>query len=244
MTADRTGAHPARHGTDRIGRAVDGVIDDVAAAIGPIKPRLRGWIHTVTAPVALLAGLALVVAAPTVDQRIAAAVFTLCGLVLFGTSAVYHRGTWSERVATVLRRADHSNIFLLIAGTYTPLSVALLPPATARNLLLVVWGGALVGILMRVLWLGAPRWLYVALYVALGWTAVAVLPAMVAGGGALVVGLVVAGGIVYTLGALVYARKWPDPSPTWFGFHEIFHVCTVVGWLLHWLAALLAVLAH
>ena len=104
--------------------------------------------------------------------------------------------------------------------------------------------GALVGILMRVLWLGAPRWLYVALYVALGWTAVAVLPAMVAGGGTLVVGLVVAGGIVYTLGALVYARKWPDPSPTWFGFHEIFHVCTVVGWLLHWLAALLAVLAH
>ena len=143
MTADRTGAHPARHGTDRIGRAVDGVIDDVAAAIGPIKPRLRGWIHTVTAPVALLAGLALVVVAPTVDQRIAAAVFTLCGLVLFGTSAVYHRGTWSERVATVLRRADHSNIFLLIAGTYTPLSVALLPPATARNLLLGLGSGHL-----------------------------------------------------------------------------------------------------
>lgn len=209
----------------------------------PLKPRLRGWIHTVTAPVALVAGIVLVVLAPTLPLRIACAVFTLCGVILFSTSAFYHRGRWSTRAAAALRRADHSNIFLLIAGTYTPTSVALLPPRTATQILTIVWGGALLGIVLRMAWLNAPRWLYVALYIALGWTAVAYLPALLAGGDWLIIGLIVAGGLVYTLGAVVYARKRPDPSPRWFGYHEIFHACTVLGWGMHWLAVLLAVIA-
>lgn len=208
----------------------------------PAKPRLRGWLHTVTAPVALVLGLVVVVLAPTPALRVACAVFTLCGVVLFGTSAFYHRGSWSPTTLAALRRADHSNIFLLIAGTYTPLCVSLLDRSTAALVLSIVWGGALVGILMRVFWLDAPRWLYVFLYVMLGWTAVWFLPAMVAGGGWVIVTLVILGGLVYTGGAIVYARKRPNPSPAWFGFHEIFHACTVVGWSLHWVAVLLAVL--
>lgn len=224
-------------------REINGDVDDRPQVTVPAKPRLRGWIHAVTAPVALVAGLALVVITPTLPVRVAGAVFTLCGVVLFSTSAFYHRGRWSAKAAAVLRRADHANIFLLIAGTYTPLAVALLDKQTAIQLLSIVWGGALLGILMRIFWLKAPRWLYVALYVALGWTALAYIPALLRGGSALIIGLVLAGGIVYTLGALVYARKWPNPSPYWFGFHEIFHVCTVLGWGMHWVGVLLAVLA-
>ena len=207
-----------------------------------LKPRLRGWIHAGTAPFALAASVVLVVLAPPVAPRVACAVFGLSAVLLFGTSAVYHRGTWSPRVAAVLRRLDHTNIFLIIAGTYTPLTVVLLPEPTARTLLTVVWSGALVGLLMRVLWLGAPRWLYVPIYVALGWVAVAYLGAFWSSGGPAVVWLVVAGGLAYTAGAVVYGTKRPDPSPRWFGFHEIFHALTVVGFTCHLVAVFLAVL--
>jgi len=212
------------------------------AAPALVRPLLRGWIHAGTTPLAIAAGIVLVALAPTTGSKVACAVFALASALLFGTSAVYHRRTWSPRVAGVLRRLDHSNIFLIIAGTYTPLAVLLLPDGKARVLLLVVWGGALLGLLARVLWLGAPRWLYVPIYVALGWVAVVYLADFWRAGGPAIVWLVIAGGIAYTLGAVVYGTRRPDPSPRWFGFHEVFHALTVVGFVCHFVAIMITTL--
>ena len=214
--------------------------EQVAAAV---KPRLRGWLHAGTAPVALVAGIILVALAPTRAATISTAVFAVSAVLLFGTSAIYHRGTWSAPVAAVLRRLDHANIFLLISGTYTPLAVLLLPPSTATTLLVVVWSGALVGILLRVFWMGAPRWLYVPIYLALGWVAVWFLPDFWREGSPAIVWLVLAGGLCYTLGAIVYGAKRPNPSPRWFGFHEIFHLATVGGYVSHFIAVAIATAA-
>jgi hemolysin III len=208
-----------------------------------VKPRLRGWIHAGMAPLVVAASVVLVVLSPTPAAKVANAVFGLSATMLFGTSAIYHRGTWSPRVSGVLRRLDHTNIFLIIAGTYTPLSVLLLDWPTDRNLLLVVWSGALVGLLARVFWLGAPRWVYVPVYIALGWVAVWFLPDFAAAGGAGLVWLVALGGLAYTAGAVVYATKRPNPSPRWFGFHEIFHVLTVIGFGCHFVAVSIATAA-
>ena len=201
-----------------------------------VKPRLRGWLHLGMAPVALAAGIVLVALSPTAAARWSAAVFTTTAVLLFGTSAVYHRGRWSDRVAAVLKRLDHSNIFLIIAGTYTPFALVL-PPAQGRRLLEIVWGGAILGVLFRVLWVGAPRWLYTPVYVLLGWVAVFYLEPLLHFGGAAMVTLVIIGGACYTLGAVVYATKRPNPSPGWFGFHEIFHALTIAGFTAHYVAA-------
>lgn len=203
-----------------------------------VKPLLRGWLHAGTAPVALVAGVLLVALAPT--ATLAVAVFAVASVVLFGSSAVYHRGTWSPRAAALLRRLDHSNIFLMIAGTYTPLAVLLLEPPMARLLLLVVWVGAAAGIAARMLWLSAPRWFYVPIYLALGWVAVGFLPLFSRTGGPAVVWLVGLGGLAYTVGAVIYALKRPNPSPRWFGFHELFHVGTVIGYGCHYAAVAVA----
>ncbi|MBN9375752.1 MAG: hemolysin III family protein [Cellulomonas sp.] len=214
-----------------------------AELVGQVKPKLRGWIHAGIAPFVLAAAIVLVALSPTVSARWANTVFGFSAVLLFGTSAVYHRGHWSPRVSGVLRRMDHTNIFLIIAGTYTPLAVLLLPYGTARTLLLVVWTGALVGLLMRIFWLGAPRWLYVPIYVALGWVAVWFMPQFWRSGGPGIVWLVMAGGVAYTVGAVVYGFKRPNPSPRWFGFHEIFHSLTVVGFTTHYVAVSLATYA-
>lgn len=208
------------------------------------KPRLRGWIHAGMAPLTVAASVVLVVLAPTVATTWACVVFGAAAIMLFGTSAIYHRGTWSPRVAAVLRRLDHTNIFLVIAGTYAPLAVAMLPASTARTLLIIVWAGALGGVLARVFWLGAPRWVYVPVYIALGWVAVWFLPDFwrAPTGGPAVVWLVISGGLAYTLGAVFYGLKKPNPSPQWFGFHEIFHSLTVVGFVCHYIAVAMAVL--
>jgi len=205
-----------------------------------LKPRLRGWIHAGTTPLALAAGIVLIVLSPATAGKVAAVVFMVTSLLLFGTSAVYHRGNWSPRITAFLRRWDHSNIFLIIAGTYTPLAVLMLEPSQATTLLLIVWGGALAGVMARVFWLSAPRWFYVPVYVALGWVAVAYMGPLRASGGLAVVWLIVAGGIAYTLGAVIYGTKFPNPSPRWFGFHEIFHVFTVVGYACHTIAIFMA----
>jgi len=201
-----------------------------------VRPRLRGWLHAAMAPIALLAGFVLVVLAPSQNGRITAAVFTLTAFLLFGTSAVYHRGQWSPRATDLLKRLDHSNIFLIIAGSYTPFAL-LLPRAQAVTMLLIVWCGALGGVLFRVFWIGAPRWLYVPIYVALGWVAVFYLGPLWTHGGATVVALIVTGGLLYTLGAVVYGIKRPNPSPRWFGFHEIFHALTILAFVAHYIAA-------
>ena len=159
-------------------------------------------------------------------------------IMLFGISALYHRFNWSPRTKLVLKRIYHANIFLLIAGTYTPLAVLALPPVEGIVLLALVWGGTVIGILFRVFWISAPRWLYVALYLLLGWAAVMYMPALFAANLAMMI-LVIVGGLLYTGGAIVYALKKPNLWPGVFGFHEIFHVCTVLAFMCHWTACLL-----
>ena len=214
-----------------------GSIGDLVAFV---KPKLRGWLHAGTAPLALAAGIVLICLAPDGRAKVGAVVFTVTAVMLFGTSAVYHRGTWSARVHGVLKRMDHSNIFLIIAGTYTPFALTLLPWDQARTLLLLVWGGAIGGVLFRVFWVGAPRWLYVPIYVALGWVAVFYFGPFLHFGGPAIITLITVGGLLYTLGAVVYGTKHPNPFPTWFGFHEVFHAFTVAAFVVHYIAASLA----
>lgn len=209
--------------------------------LGPTKPSARGWIHAGMTPVMLLAGIGLLAAAPGVALRISVAIYLLSALLLFGCSALYHRFYWGPGATTVLRRLDHANIFVFIAGTYTPLAAGLLSGRGQATLLTLVWGTALLGVLFRVFWLSAPRWLYTLLYIAMGWAAVGWLPTFWRTGGPAIVVLLVAGGLVYTLGAVVYARKWPDPSPTHFGYHEIFHAATAVAAICHFVAIALVV---
>lgn len=241
MGRPRTDGHaaPARP-SDAAAELGDEVREGVANVAAAVKPRLRGWIHAGMAPLVVVASIVLVVLSPTQAAKVSTAVFGVSAIMLFGTSAIYHRGNWSPRVAAILRRLDHTNIFLIIAGTYTPLSVLLLPYPTNRNLLIVVWSGALAGLLMRVFWLGAPRWLYVPIYVALGWVALAFLPQFWTSGGSTIVWLIAIGGLAYTLGAVVYGTKRPNPSPRWFGFHEVFHALTVVGYGCHYVAVSIA----
>lgn len=199
-----------------------------------VKPRLRGWLHAVMVPVAVGAGIALMVGAPTAAGTLASAVFVLAGVLLFTVSAGYHTRGWSERTRVWLRRWDHANIFVLIAGSYTPFAVLMLPPGSARLLLIVVWVGALLGVAFQILWVHAPRWLYVPIYVGLGWAAIFFAGEFAAAGEPLVLTLVVLGGVLYTLGAVVYGARWPDPAPTWFGFHEIFHGLTIAAFVAHY----------
>ncbi len=205
------------------------------------KPKLRGWIHAGMFPVAVAAGIVLVALAGTGEARTAAAIFASTGALLFGTSALFHRGSWSPRVHRLLRRLDHSNIFLIIAGTCTPFAVLALPPSEGRVLLWVVWLGALAGVAFRVLWVGAPRWLYTPAYVALGWVVVFFLPGFLAGAGVAVLVLIMVGGALYSVGALIYGTKRPNPSPRWFGFHEVFHTLTVAAFIVHYIAVSLTV---
>ena len=217
-----------------------------APATGPVagpppKPRMRGLLHLIAFPVSLVAGAVLVAMAAPGAERWGCAVYALASAVLFGVSALYHRGRWSARTLTLLRRLDHSNIFLMIAGTYTPICLALLD-GTARDVVLaVVWVGALAGVVFRVAWLSAPPWLYTPFYVALGWVAVGVLPSLARAGGAGVVALIVVGGLAYSVGGVVYALRRPDPVPAVFGYHEVFHSCTLVGYACHYAAVVLAI---
>lgn len=206
---------------------------DVAAEI---KPKLRGWLHASAVPLSLIGGVLLIVFATSTLGRVGGAVYLAGSLLLFGTSAIYHRFGWGRTAAAILRRMDHSNIYLFIAATYTPLALLLLSGSSRVILLSVIWASAVAGVLFRVFWLSAPRWLYVVLYIAMGWVALIWFPQMWAVGGPLVMLLVIAGGLVYTAGAIVYARKRPNPSPRWFGFHEIFHSATVLAAACHYAA--------
>jgi hemolysin III len=219
---------------------LDGVLADV-------KPRLRGWLHAATVPLTLAAGIVLVVLSPDAPTRLGSAVYAGSALLLFTVSAVYHRGRWSPRVHGFLRRFDHANIFVLIAGTYTPFSLLLLDGSARPTMLAVVWSGAALGVAFRVFWVAAPRWLYVVLYIVLGWAAIAYADDFVVGARGLGIGigtavltLALAGGALYTLGAVVYGIRRPDPWPRWFGFHEIFHTCTVLAFTTHYVGVSLA----
>ena len=203
-----------------------------------LKPTWRGWIHAGTFPLTIVAGIVLILLAEGPWAKWASAVFTLTSMLLFGNSALYHRFDWKPRTKVILKRIDHANIFLLIAGTYTPLAILALPPDKGWLLLGIVWGGALLGIGFRVFWIHAPRWLYVPLYLLLGWAAVMYLGDLLAASVAMMV-LVIVGGVLYTIGAIVYGLKRPNPWPGHFGFHEIFHVCTVLAFMCHWTATLI-----
>ncbi|WP_228479261.1 PAQR family membrane homeostasis protein TrhA [Microbacterium atlanticum] len=213
----------------------------VDAAAPEIRPTWRGWIHAATFPVAIVAGVVLIAVAQGAPAKWASAVFMATSLLLFGNSALYHRFDWKPKTKAILKRIDHANILLLIAGTYTPIATLALPPEKGVLLLTLVWSGAILGILFRVFWLHAPRWLYVALYLVLGWAAVMYIVDLLQANAAMMI-LVAVGGILYTIGAVIYASKRPNPWPGHFGFHEIFHVCTVLAFLCHWTAALLIAL--
>ncbi len=212
----------------------------VADAVAEVRPRMRGWLHAATAPVALVAGIFLVAFAPAGAPRIGSAVFAASALLLFTVSATMHRGGWSRRTEMLLTRLDHASIFVLIAGSYTPFSLMLLEGSDRVVLLTVAWGGAALGIAFRMLRPGAPRWVYTPVYVALGWAAVFFADEFARYPGTPVVALLAAGGLVYTVGAVVYGLRRPNPFPQWFGFHEVFHFLTVVAFAAHYTGVSLA----
>jgi hemolysin III len=227
----------------RVADLTQGAADHVREAFAEVKPKLRGWLHLATAPLTLAAGVVLIALSPNAVTRIGSAVFAGSALVLFTVSAIYHRGTWSPKVWGILRRFDHSNIFLLIAGSYTPFSLLLLEGTSRVVLLTTVWTGAILGVLFRVFWTGAPRWLYTPIYIALGWAAVFFIPDFADGAAGIGVGvgtavlvLVIVGGGLYTLGGVVYGVKRPNPWPRWFGFHEVFHTFTILAFASHYVA--------
>lgn len=205
------------------------------------KPLLRGWIHAAAAPAALAAVVVLTWRAPTVPAAVSAGLFALSAVVLFTMSAVYHLGTWSPRVRLVLRSIDHADILLLIAGTYTPVAVLALHGTARLVILCVVWSATALGMVFRVAWTGLPRWAYVPVYLGLGWAAVPVLPQLLHGAGLAALSLAAAGGVLYTVGGLVYGLRRPDPWPRVFGFHEIFHACTVAAFACQYIAVSLIV---
>ena len=212
---------------------------------GAAAPRLRGVLHAGAFPAAAIAGVVLIALAPTQPARLAAAVYGVTCMALFGVSAAYHRSPPGTRRRGLLARLDHVSILLVIAGTYTPLAVLALRGWTRLSVLAIIWAattaGALARLIWRPTWRPAPRWLITSLFIALGWVAVFVLPQLLRGAGALALALVLAGGILYSLGAVVYARKRPDPSPQWFGFHEVFHAITILAYLTQYAAVSLVV---
>ena len=224
-------------GRDDLGERVGDVIE---GAVKAVKPHLRGWLHAGTFPLAVAAGIVLIVLAEGTRAVAATAIYASSAALLFGVSAIYHRGHWSPRTEKLLKRLDHSNIFLIIAGTYTPFSLLLLDDDKGRTLLWLVWAGALAGIAFRVFWVGAPRWLYTPVYIALGWVAVFYLKDILESGGVAVVTLLAVGGLLYSVGGVVYAIKRPNPSPRWFGFHEVFHALTLGAFVTHYIAVSIA----
>jgi hemolysin III len=219
-------------------------------AVAELKPKLRGWLHLGIAPLTLAGGIVLIALSPTDLTRVGSAVFTASALILFTVSAIYHTGTWSPRVWAFLRRFDHSNIFILIAGSYTPFSLILLEGTQRTVLIAVVWTGAVLGVAFRVFWTDAPRWLYTPIYIAMGWAAVFFIPSFLDGarelGGGAGIGafvMIVVGGALYTLGGVVYGFKRPNPWPRWFGFHEVFHTFTILAFVSHYVGVSLATYA-
>lgn len=213
---------------------------------GALRPRLRGWLHAWAFGAAVVAGLVLCGLAAEHGGGPAlrsCAIYAASMAALFGVSALYHRRRWTPRGLAMMQRLDHAMIFVFIAGTYTPFCVALLPPATARLLLALVWGGALAGATLKAWWPRAPRWIGVPLYIALGWIGVLVVPELLVAGGGAGVALLVAGGVFYSVGAVFYALRWPNPWPRWFEHHECFHAATIVAAVCHHVAVYLAVLS-
>jgi len=234
-------------GPGRAAGALDRAAEVVADKIAEVKPKLRGWMHTGSVPLMTAAFAVLIVLSPTPATRVGSAIFAASAILLFTVSGIYHRGTWSPRLWAFWRRFDHANIYALIAGTYTPFAFLYLHGGARWTLIGVVWGCALAGMIFKIAKPDAPRWLSTPLYIALGWVAVVFIPHWIDGGHAFptwvnitVFVLVATGGVLYTIGGLVYAAKRPDPYPTWFGFHEIFHSFTVAAFVCQYVAVSIA----
>lgn len=247
---DASGAASARplvdltsHLTEQLVDGAHHVSEKAQEVYAEVKPRLRGSSHAIAVPLTLIAGIVLVTHSPAGVVRLGSAIFALSALVLFTVSATMHRGGWSWRTNLLLRRLDHASIFVLIAGSYTPFALALLHGTDRIVLLAVAWGGALLGIVFRVMWGNAPRWLYTPVYMALGWVSVFFIGDFLATGGATVVVLIGAGGVLYTIGGLVYGLRRPNPFPRWFGFHEVFHAFTILAFAVHYAAVSVATYA-
>jgi hemolysin III len=206
----------------------------------PVKPRLRGVLHQWAAVYVLGAGSMLLALAPTLRSRVAVAIYVVSLATMFAVSALYHRPTWAPRARTWLRRADHAAIFLLIAGTYTPVAALAIGAEEGRQLLIAIWAGAAAGIGVALAWPSAPKWVGAVIAVALGWTVVPYLPELMRALTRWELSLIVAGGLAYTVGAIVYALKRPNPWPATFGYHEVFHALTLVAAALH-LGAILGI---
>lgn len=195
-----------------------------------VKPRLRGVSHKWAFFAALALGVALVLSAPSERATLAAAIYALAVAGLFGTSALYHRVDWRAPSARRwMKRLDHSMIFVLIAGTYTPFALLVLHGPLAIAILCVIWGGALAGVVLKLAWIDAPKWVSAVVYVCLGWVALAVFPQLLDSLGVTATAMVAAGGALYTAGAVIYALKRPDPAPTVFGYHEVFHLLVIAA---------------
>jgi hemolysin III len=201
------------------------------------RPRFRGVSHQYAFFASLITGAVLILVAPTRKATTAAAIYAVSVSGLFGASALYHRITWRRPSARAwMRRLDHSMIFVLIAGTYTPFALLVLHGTLANVVLAIVWGGALGGVVLKLAWVDAPKWLMAAIYVALGWVGAATIPQMASRAGIGAVTLLAVGGVLYSAGAVVYALRRPDPSPKVFGYHEIFHVLVIAGAVVHYAA--------
>lgn len=213
--------------------------------IPALKPRMRGVLHQWAAFVALAAGAYLVLASPNAEARIASAIYGLSIVGLFAVSATYHRVNWTKPSARAwMRRLDHSMIFVMVAGTVTPIAALVLEGGWRTTVLSVAWGMAGVGIIIKLLWIGAPKWLSAAIYVGMGWAGMAVFPKLVGDLGIWPAVGLLGGGVLYTVGAVIYATKRPDPLPRIFGYHEIFHALVIVAALAHFLVVALAVVPN
>lgn len=206
----------------------------------PAPPKLRGWFHLGATPAVFVASLILFILSNS-SLKFAVALYSVTAIMLFSVSAIYHRVPWSPAKKIIWRRWDHANINLLIAGSYTPFAVALLEGRDRITLLVVVWVGALAGVALRVFWVGAPRWLYVANYLLLGWVAVIYTPHLYKEGGLWVLLPILIGGLFYSMGAIFYALKKPGRNAKYFGFHELFHIFVLAAWISQYIAVSVAI---
>lgn len=241
--ADQTGATKAAPSVTEVAEHVAEEVKDTVRAL--VKPRARGWIHLVSAVVAVFAGASLIsLSWPLEGLKAGVATFIYTGSVvgMFTVSAIYHRVTWkSVRVRTWMKRLDHSMIFVLIAGTYTPFAMLAMPHRSGVLVLCMVWGGALAGVLLKMCWPTAPRWVGVPLYLVLGWVSAFYIATIMHHAGVAAVVLLAVGGALYSIGGVMYALRWPDPWPNTFGYHEFFHSCTVIAAICHYIAIWFAV---
>jgi hemolysin III len=214
-------------------------------AIAAVKPRLRGVSHEWAFFVSLVLGAGLIVAAKTPKATLAVAIYAVSLSALLGTSALYHRVNWKRpEVRLWMRRLDHSMIFFLIAGTYTPFALLVLDGPIADAILAVVWIGAIAGAIVEMVWIDHPKWVAAIIYLAIGWVAVAAFPELWSEMGVVGTMLVAVGGLLYTAGAVVYATQRPNPSPATFGYHEVFHLLVIAAAVAHFSAVAFFALPH